>query len=102
MTPTTAVMTLQEISLRTTSHFQCIHQCCCNTGSCLQVRLHNWLAADYACACHPTNLFMCADVRELVMERVRKHFQPEFLNRIDEFICFEPLRCGCWYRRTPC
>jgi hypothetical protein len=26
------------------------------------------------------------------MERVRKHFQPEFLNRIDEFICFEPLR----------
>jgi ATP-dependent Clp protease ATP-binding subunit ClpA len=45
---------------------------------------------------------MCADVRELVMERVRKHFQPEFLNRIDEFICFEPLRCGCWYRRTPC
>lgn len=32
------------------------------------------------------------DVRELVMERVRKHFQPEFLNRIDEFICFEPLR----------
>jgi ATP-dependent Clp protease ATP-binding subunit ClpA len=36
-----------------------------------------------------------ADVRELVMERVRKHFQPEFLNRIDEFICFEPLRYGC-------
>jgi ATP-dependent Clp protease ATP-binding subunit ClpB len=33
-----------------------------------------------------------ADVRELVMERVRKHFQPEFLNRIDEFICFEPLK----------
>jgi ATP-dependent Clp protease ATP-binding subunit ClpA len=27
------------------------------------------------------------------MARVRKHFQPEFLNRIDEFICFEPLRC---------
>lgn len=32
-----------------------------------------------------------ADMRELVMERVRKHFRPEFLNRIDEFICFEPL-----------
>lgn len=32
------------------------------------------------------------------MERVRKHFQPEFLNRIDEFICFEPLRCGCCFR----
>jgi ATP-dependent Clp protease ATP-binding subunit ClpB len=25
------------------------------------------------------------------MEKVRKHFQPEFLNRIDEFIIFEPL-----------
>ncbi|WIA41731.1 hypothetical protein OEZ86_009074 [Tetradesmus obliquus] len=32
-----------------------------------------------------------ADVRELVMERVRRHFQPEFLNRIDEFIIFDPL-----------
>uniref|UniRef100_A0A383VLZ4 Clp R domain-containing protein n=1 Tax=Tetradesmus obliquus TaxID=3088 RepID=A0A383VLZ4_TETOB len=31
------------------------------------------------------------DVRELVMERVRRHFQPEFLNRIDEFIIFDPL-----------
>lgn len=25
------------------------------------------------------------------MEKVRKHFQPEFINRIDEFIIFEPL-----------
>jgi ATP-dependent Clp protease ATP-binding subunit ClpB len=25
------------------------------------------------------------------MDKVRKHFQPEFLNRIDEFILFEPL-----------
>ena len=31
------------------------------------------------------------EMRELVMERVRKHFQPEFINRIDEFIIFEPL-----------
>jgi hypothetical protein len=30
-------------------------------------------------------------MRELVMEKVRKHFQPEFINRIDEFIIFEPL-----------
>lgn len=30
-------------------------------------------------------------MRELVMEKVRKHFQPEFVNRIDEFIIFEPL-----------
>ncbi|KAF6253273.1 P-loop containing nucleoside triphosphate hydrolase protein [Scenedesmus sp. NREL 46B-D3] len=31
------------------------------------------------------------DVRELVMDKVRRHFQPEFLNRIDEFIIFDPL-----------
>jgi hypothetical protein len=31
------------------------------------------------------------EMRELVMEKVRKHFQPEFINRIDEFIIFEPL-----------
>lgn len=31
------------------------------------------------------------EMRELVMEKVRKHFQPEFVNRIDEFIIFEPL-----------
>jgi ATP-dependent Clp protease ATP-binding subunit ClpB len=30
-------------------------------------------------------------VRELVMDKVRRHFQPEFLNRIDEFIIFDPL-----------
>lgn len=32
------------------------------------------------------------EVRELVMDKVRKHFQPEFLNRVDEFIIFEPLQ----------
>lgn len=26
------------------------------------------------------------------MDKVRRHFQPEFLNRIDEFIIFEPLK----------
>ncbi|KAF8056728.1 clpB2 [Scenedesmus sp. PABB004] len=31
------------------------------------------------------------DVRELVMAKVRAHFQPEFLNRLDEFILFAPL-----------
>ncbi|KXZ48462.1 hypothetical protein GPECTOR_27g632 [Gonium pectorale] len=30
-------------------------------------------------------------IRELVMEQVRRHFPPEFLNRVDEFIIFEPL-----------
>lgn len=31
-------------------------------------------------------------LREVVMQKVRKHFQPEFLNRVDEFIIFDPLR----------
>lgn len=26
------------------------------------------------------------------MDQVRKHFKPEFVNRIDEFIIFEPLK----------
>ena len=30
--------------------------------------------------------------RERVMTAVRSHFRPEFVNRIDEFIVFEPLR----------
>ncbi|MCX8999988.1 ATP-dependent chaperone ClpB [Rhizobiaceae bacterium BDR2-2] len=33
-----------------------------------------------------------ASVRELVMERVRAHFRPEFLNRIDDIILFHRLR----------
>ena len=32
--------------------------------------------------------------QDLVMDEVRKHFKPEFVNRIDEFIIFDPLRCG--------
>lgn len=31
-------------------------------------------------------------MKELVMDEVRKHFKPEFVNRIDEFIIFDPLR----------
>ncbi|KAF5842392.1 P-loop containing nucleoside triphosphate hydrolase protein [Dunaliella salina] len=31
-------------------------------------------------------------MKEVVMEQVRKHFRPEFVNRVDEFIIFEPLR----------
>ncbi|KAL6756139.1 P-loop containing nucleoside triphosphate hydrolase protein [Haematococcus lacustris] len=31
-------------------------------------------------------------IKELVMEQVRRHFRPEFVNRVDEFIIFEPLR----------
>ncbi|GLC51737.1 hypothetical protein PLESTB_000542600 [Pleodorina starrii] len=30
-------------------------------------------------------------IKELVMDQVRRHFPPEFLNRVDEFIIFEPL-----------
>ena len=32
------------------------------------------------------------DLQDLVMDEVRKHFKPEFVNRIDEFIIFDPLR----------
>jgi len=31
-------------------------------------------------------------MKDLVMDEVRKHFKPEFVNRIDEFIIFDPLR----------
>ena len=30
-------------------------------------------------------------VKDAVMQHVRSHFRPEFINRIDEFICFESL-----------
>eukprot|EP00955_Chlamydomonas_euryale_P035021 349960-Chlamydomonas_euryale.AAC.1 len=30
-------------------------------------------------------------VRDRVMDHVREHFRPEFINRIDEFITFQPL-----------
>ena len=30
--------------------------------------------------------------REMVMAAVRSHFRPEFVNRIDEFVVFDPLR----------
>jgi len=33
-------------------------------------------------------------MKEVVMEQVRKHFRPEFVNRVDEFIIFEPLRAN--------
>jgi ATP-dependent Clp protease ATP-binding subunit ClpA len=29
--------------------------------------------------------------REMVMMAVRSHFRPEFINRVDEFIMFDPL-----------
>lgn len=32
-----------------------------------------------------------ADLKERVMAAVRSHFRPEFVNRVDEFIVFEPL-----------
>ena len=31
------------------------------------------------------------DIKEKVMSHVRSHFRPEFINRLDEFIVFEPL-----------
>jgi hypothetical protein len=32
-----------------------------------------------------------ADLKTRVMEHVKAHFRPEFINRVDEFIVFEPL-----------
>jgi ATP-dependent Clp protease ATP-binding subunit ClpB len=32
-----------------------------------------------------------AAARDMVMMAVRSHFRPEFINRIDEFISFDPL-----------
>ncbi len=31
-------------------------------------------------------------VKDMVMAAVRSHFRPEFINRIDDFIIFDPLR----------
>lgn len=33
-----------------------------------------------------------AEVKERVMDHVRGHFRPEFINRVDEFITFDPLK----------
>jgi len=30
-------------------------------------------------------------IKEKIMERLREHFKPEFLNRVDEIITFHPL-----------
>ncbi|KAG2438777.1 hypothetical protein HXX76_005319 [Chlamydomonas incerta] len=35
-----------------------------------------------------------AALKEAVMEHVRAHFRPEFINRVDEFITFDPLQPG--------
>ncbi len=31
------------------------------------------------------------DARELVMSELRRHFRPEFLNRVDDIVLFKPL-----------
>lgn len=35
-----------------------------------------------------------SEVRSAVLEELKKTFQPEFLNRVDETIVFQPLACG--------
>ncbi|MDE3224086.1 MAG: AAA family ATPase, partial [Nitrospirota bacterium] len=45
---------------------------------------HNILEAQQHQASHE-------DVRALVMEELRQHFRPEFLNRVDETVVFHPL-----------
>ena len=32
-----------------------------------------------------------AEIKERVMGSVRAHFRPEFINRVDDFIVFDPL-----------
>jgi ATP-dependent Clp protease ATP-binding subunit ClpB len=34
------------------------------------------------------------DARELVMSELRRHFRPEFLNRVDDIVLFKPLTEG--------
>jgi hypothetical protein len=36
-------------------------------------------------------LLLLLQARDMVMMAVRSHFRPEFINRIDEFIMFDPL-----------
>jgi ATP-dependent Clp protease ATP-binding subunit ClpC len=33
-----------------------------------------------------------AEKKEMVLEKVRKHFRPEFLNRLDKIVVFDPLK----------
>jgi hypothetical protein len=39
-----------------------------------------------------------ASVKAEVMEAVRAHFRPEFLNRLDETMIFDRLSRGIWIR----
>ena len=34
---------------------------------------------------------ICAEAREAVMAELRRHFRPEFLNRVDDLVLFKPL-----------
>ena len=39
---------------------------------------------------------MCQGPKRDVMDAVRAHFRPEFLNRLDETIIFDRLNRGTW------
>eukprot|EP00967_Tisochrysis_lutea_P075554 scaffold101834_cov19-Tisochrysis_lutea.AAC.1 len=51
---------------------------------------HTWRALEVASFGAVVSAFSCCSLH------VRKHFRPEFVNRVDEFIIFEPLRWVEW------
>ena len=55
------------------------------------------------CACSPQPLALaaapgtrcqCVFLRRCHVAQVRGHFRPEFINRVDDFITFDPLQPG--------
>jgi ATP-dependent Clp protease ATP-binding subunit ClpB len=49
------------------------------------------LRATVDCASKTVSAVSQVDAKELVMDAVRKHFRPEFINRLDDIIVFDPL-----------
>lgn len=68
----------------------------------LQLFQHTWTVTPSAPVIHhelgitrvvrlPVGFMAVLQARDMVMMAVRSHFRPEFINRIDEFIMFDPL-----------
>ena len=49
------------------------------------------IAERFAAAANNPSSELVESVRDDVVEMLRQHFKPEFLNRVDEIIMFEPL-----------
>jgi hypothetical protein len=58
------------------------HKLCCDCARLAQ----SWAWPNMLCCA-----VLCLQARDMVMMAVRSHFRPEFINRIDEFIMFDPL-----------